>query len=127
MDRPVVLKELFGNKSKLDIWGTVLAQQIEPPTFFTGQEIFQSLADNQLRIARPEVYGELARLETLGMIEKTSREALKDTAHPHLSSATAIFYRRLESPGWKIVECSVEAIAAWFPASSPGTHLPPAE
>lgn len=55
-----------------------------------------------------QVAQEIELLTRLGMVEKVSDQAWGKDRAP-------AYYKRLESPGWKIVEAALCAFEIWFP------------
>jgi len=100
------LRVIFGSKHRLDIWGAVLDYAIDPPEQFIGLDVYRKLRSQEgNRIAQSLVWREVQNLEMLGMIERVVPK------HP------AIYYQRVESPGWQIATAALQAVTAWFPES----------
>jgi len=106
LSRTESLRVIFGSKHRLDIWGAILDYAIDPPELFIGLGVYMKLRSQEgNRIAQSLVWKEVQNLEVLGMIERVAPK------HP------AIYYQRLDSPGWQIATAALQVVTAWFPES----------
>ena len=99
--RQELTSKVFARAHQLEIWGTVLHKEIEPPELFTGTEIYDEVLDlsETPHPTRSMVLGELRELNKLKMIARLS---------PKRTRNIPLF--RLDHPLWSIVEFAVPVI-----------------
>ncbi|HVI60930.1 MAG TPA: hypothetical protein VM535_02110 [Candidatus Saccharimonadales bacterium] len=108
-ERDHTMKALFGNKDRIDVAAAVMRFSVDPPETFRGIEVSNAVLRDK------GVSGNVARqqlkvFESVNMLEEVNLES-------RAPGDVAYYYRRVDSPLWRVVEVAVEVMDELYPNS----------
>lgn len=100
-------KSFFGNKYRIDVAAFIMHFSVEPPETFRGSEVAREIFHDK-GIGEHATYQQLKALGSMNMIEEVELVS-------RARSDSSYYYRRTNSPLWRVVEVAVEAMDELFP------------
>lgn len=101
------MRSFFGNKDRVDIAAAVCRYSIEPPETFRGVEVAKQIFHDK-GVGANVTRQQLKVLESVDMIQEVQLES-------RTPGDSAIYYTRLDSPLWRVVEVAIQAVDEQFP------------